>query len=139
MITDLSTCLLITLSKYSWFKQWEEGRVKHRGEDYEDLKTVIAKKMLEQCIRLYPNLEGKVWGILIFFLYFSTLYSELLLDHYLQSSEFVSESKHSELKNELHQPKYSSENTKCTCMCLYYTCNGTFLREEQLESLPVSL
>ena len=60
MITDLSTCLLITLSKYSWFKQWEEGRVKHRGEDYEDLKTVIAKKMLEQCIKLYPNLEGKV-------------------------------------------------------------------------------
>ncbi|XP_022341649.2 all-trans-retinol 13,14-reductase-like [Crassostrea virginica] len=57
---NLSTCLLITLSKYSWFKQWEEGRVKHRGEDYEDLKTVIAKKMLEQCIRLYPNLEGKV-------------------------------------------------------------------------------
>lgn len=70
---------------------------------------------------------------------FSTLYSELLLDHYLQSSEFVSESKHFELKNELHQPKYSSESTKCTCMCLYYTCNGTFLREEQLESLPVFL
>lgn len=57
---------------------------------------------------------------------FFNLYSELLLDRYLQSSEFVPESKHSELKNELHQPKYSPESTKCTCTCLYYTCNGTF-------------
>ncbi|XP_048757507.2 all-trans-retinol 13,14-reductase-like [Ostrea edulis] len=57
---DKSTCLLITLSRYSWFKKWEESRVKHRGEDYEDLKTVIGKKMLDHCIRLYPSLEGKV-------------------------------------------------------------------------------
>eukprot|EP00105_Crassostrea_gigas_P002156 XP_011414585.1 PREDICTED: putative all-trans-retinol 13,14-reductase [Crassostrea gigas] len=57
---DKSTCLLITLSKYSWFQQWEEGRIKHRGEDYEDLKTIIGKKMLQHCIKLYPNIEGKV-------------------------------------------------------------------------------
>ncbi|XP_061166584.1 all-trans-retinol 13,14-reductase-like [Saccostrea echinata] len=57
---DKSTCLLITLSRYSWFKQWEEGRVKHRGEEYEDLKTIIGKKMLATCTKLYPNIEGKV-------------------------------------------------------------------------------
>lgn len=60
LLIDKSTCLLITLSKYSWFQQWEEGRVKHRGEDYEDLKTIIGKKMLQHCIKLYPNIEGKV-------------------------------------------------------------------------------
>ncbi|XP_052715763.1 all-trans-retinol 13,14-reductase-like [Crassostrea angulata] len=57
---DKSTCLIITWSHYKWFQDWENGRVKHRGEDYESIKTAIGKRMLQQCIKLYPKMEGKV-------------------------------------------------------------------------------
>lgn len=59
-IVDKSTCLIITWSHYKWFQDWEDGRVKHRGEDYESIKTAIGKRMLQQCIKLYPKMEGKV-------------------------------------------------------------------------------
>ncbi|XP_062601490.1 all-trans-retinol 13,14-reductase-like [Saccostrea cucullata] len=57
---DKSTCLIITWSHYKWFKDWEDGRVKHRGEDYEEIKNAIGRRMLEQCTKLYPKMENKV-------------------------------------------------------------------------------
>ena len=55
--------LLITLLPWSWFNKWEGGRVKHRGEDYNELKERIAKQMWHQCEQLFPKLEGKVNNI----------------------------------------------------------------------------
>lgn len=57
---DKSTCLIITWSHYKWFQDWEDGRVKHRGEDYEQIKKSIGEKMLKQCIKLYPKMENNV-------------------------------------------------------------------------------
>ncbi|XP_022341666.2 all-trans-retinol 13,14-reductase-like [Crassostrea virginica] len=55
-----STCLIITMSHYNWFKDWQDGRVQHRGEEYEKIKNSIGERMLQQCIKLYPKMEGKV-------------------------------------------------------------------------------
>lgn len=48
------------MSHYNWFKDWQDGRVQHRGEEYEKIKNSIGERMLQQCIKLYPKMEGKV-------------------------------------------------------------------------------
>ncbi|CAH1238000.1 RETSAT [Branchiostoma lanceolatum] len=54
-----STCIIISFTPYEWFAEWEDGRVKHRGEDYESLKNRLAQKMWRQVCQQYPQLEGK--------------------------------------------------------------------------------
>ncbi|XP_066301934.1 all-trans-retinol 13,14-reductase-like [Branchiostoma lanceolatum] len=54
-----STCIIISFTPYEWFAEWEDGRVKHRGEDYESLKNSLAQKMWRQVCQQYPQLEGK--------------------------------------------------------------------------------
>lgn len=54
-----STCLLITLAKYEWFKYWKEKRVKRRGDTYTDLKNDLGQRMWSQLIKINPKLEGK--------------------------------------------------------------------------------
>lgn len=53
-----STALLITLTPWSWFSKWRDGRVKHRGEDYEVLKEKIGRQMWKQVEELFPKLAG---------------------------------------------------------------------------------
>ncbi|XP_067950761.1 all-trans-retinol 13,14-reductase-like [Watersipora subatra] len=55
-----STVTAITLVNYDWFKQYESEQVKHRGEAYEELKDVIGKKMWNQILKWFPQLEGRV-------------------------------------------------------------------------------
>ncbi|KAK3084149.1 hypothetical protein FSP39_009012 [Pinctada imbricata] len=57
---DKSTCLVITLSPYKWFSQWENERVKNRGDDYERYKQQISHQIWEQTCQLYPQLQDKV-------------------------------------------------------------------------------
>ncbi|XP_078702739.1 all-trans-retinol 13,14-reductase-like [Branchiostoma floridae x Branchiostoma belcheri] len=54
-----STCIIISFTPYEWFAEWQEGRVKHRGEEYESLKTRLAQKMWRQVCQQYPQLQGK--------------------------------------------------------------------------------
>ena len=55
-----SAGLLITLIPWSWFGEWKDGRVKHRGEHYENLKEQLAAQMWRQTEELFPQLAGKV-------------------------------------------------------------------------------
>lgn len=41
-------------------RQWEDGRVMHRGEDYEKLKRSIGDVIWKQTLALFPQLKGKV-------------------------------------------------------------------------------
>eukprot|EP00058_Branchiostoma_floridae_P011488 XP_002596976.1 hypothetical protein BRAFLDRAFT_121336 [Branchiostoma floridae] len=55
-----STCIIISFTPYEWFSEWQEGRVKHRGEEYESIKNRLAQKMWRQVCQQYPQLQGKV-------------------------------------------------------------------------------
>ena len=43
-----STCAIVTVTPYEWFEAWKDGRVLHRGEDYDQLKTAFADQMWQQ-------------------------------------------------------------------------------------------
>ena len=55
-----STCEIVSLAAYDWFAKWKDEKVMHRGEDYEEIKQRIGKRMWEQICRFYPNLKDKV-------------------------------------------------------------------------------
>lgn len=55
-----STCEIISFAPYDWFDKWKDGKVMHRGDDYEELKNRIGKRMWEQVCRFHPNLKDKV-------------------------------------------------------------------------------
>ena len=54
---DKSTCEIVTLVPYRWFEQWEKDRVMKRGDDYEDLKHRIGRRMWKQTCALFPDLQ----------------------------------------------------------------------------------
>ena len=51
---------MITLAHWDWFEQWQDGRLRHRGEDYEGIKNSIGEQMWKVCCHLFPQLDGKV-------------------------------------------------------------------------------
>lgn len=55
-----TTAEVIIILPYDWFTKWEGTAWKKRGEDYEQLKEQLAKKMLEQLYRVAPQLKGKI-------------------------------------------------------------------------------
>ena len=55
-----STAHLVAEAPMEWFKEWESGRVHHRGPDYESLKQMFTKKLLEHMFKEYPHLREKV-------------------------------------------------------------------------------
>jgi all-trans-retinol 13,14-reductase len=55
-----STIEMITLAPYEWFKQWEDERWKHRGEDYEAYKEELSQRLLKELYKQFPQLEGKI-------------------------------------------------------------------------------
>ena len=55
-----SAALVIAPVPTSWFSQWQQGRVLHRGDDYVDLKMKLGRQMWEQTLGLFPHLSGKV-------------------------------------------------------------------------------
>ena len=59
-ISEKSTCLVITLCPYRWFAEWEDGKVKHRGDEYEGYKKQFQQNLWEQTCQTFPQLEDKV-------------------------------------------------------------------------------
>ncbi|PFX24730.1 all-trans-retinol 13,14-reductase-like [Stylophora pistillata] len=55
-----TTCTVITLAPYEWFERWENERVMKRGEEYEDLKNRIGKRIWEQTCKLFPQVRDRV-------------------------------------------------------------------------------
>uniref|UniRef100_A0A0B7B8V7 Amine oxidase domain-containing protein n=1 Tax=Arion vulgaris TaxID=1028688 RepID=A0A0B7B8V7_9EUPU len=54
-----SSILSVTLAKWDWFKEWKDEKLRHRGDRYEDLKDLFGKKMWQQCVDLFPLIDGK--------------------------------------------------------------------------------
>lgn len=55
-----TTCTIITLTPYEWFERWEDERVMKRGEEYEEIKNRIGKRIWEQTCRHFPQLRDRV-------------------------------------------------------------------------------
>lgn len=55
-----TTCVVITVLPFDWFKDWEDKTVLHRGKDYDNLKMVLGKRIWAQVLEMYPQLEDKV-------------------------------------------------------------------------------
>ena len=43
-----TTCTIVTMTPYEWFEEWKDGRVQHRGQEYDALKNAIATQMWNQ-------------------------------------------------------------------------------------------
>ena len=59
-VPDKSSCVVITLSKWEWFEEWRHQKTGKREDRYKDLKNSIGRRMWEQVLRHFPNLDGKV-------------------------------------------------------------------------------
>lgn len=55
-----STIEIITLAPYEWFQDWENGRWKHRGEDYETYKERMSQRLLDKLYEKVPQVKGKI-------------------------------------------------------------------------------
>lgn len=56
-----SNAIILAVSKKEWFETWENEKCMKRGADYEDFKTQIGNRMLEEGLfRFYPELREKV-------------------------------------------------------------------------------
>ena len=55
-----STIEVITLAPYRWFSQWENSRWKHRGADYDELKTHFTERLCQELERHVPAVRGHV-------------------------------------------------------------------------------
>ncbi|XP_059175978.1 all-trans-retinol 13,14-reductase-like, partial [Physella acuta] len=54
-----SSVLVITLANWDWFKEWKEEKQRHRGDRYEGIKDIIGRQLWQQCVDLFPQLDGK--------------------------------------------------------------------------------
>ena len=57
---DKTTCTIITLAPYEWFERWENERVMKRGEEYEEIKNRIGKRIWEQTCKFFPQVRDHV-------------------------------------------------------------------------------
>ncbi|MCO5233552.1 MAG: NAD(P)/FAD-dependent oxidoreductase [Chitinophagales bacterium] len=55
-----ATIEIVSVIPNDFFEQWNDTRWKKRGEDYEDLKEVLAQRLLKHLYRFVPQIEGKV-------------------------------------------------------------------------------
>ena len=43
-----STCAIVTISSWDWFKKYEREMIKKRGDEYEGIKKTLGHQMIEQ-------------------------------------------------------------------------------------------
>lgn len=56
-----SNAIILTISKYEWFKKWENEKCTRRSNEYKDYKEMLAKRMLNEGLyKYYPKTKGKV-------------------------------------------------------------------------------
>merc|ERR1711994_433707 len=54
---EKSTCAIVTLANWEWFKKWEDAALKKRGDSYDEVKNSIGHQMIEQTCQLYPQIR----------------------------------------------------------------------------------
>ena len=55
-----STCALVTMANWEWFKQFENSTLRKRGDDYDEIKNAIGDMMIEQACKLVPQLRHHI-------------------------------------------------------------------------------
>lgn len=55
-----TTMAIVTLMPYDWVAEWNDNRVKKRGDEYESVKKTFGHKAVEQACRLYPSIKDRV-------------------------------------------------------------------------------
>lgn len=51
---------IIALANWGWFENWQNDKVKNRGEDYKARKKCFMQKMWKHVLSIYPHLDDKV-------------------------------------------------------------------------------
>lgn len=57
---DKSTCAIVTISNWEWFKEWQDKPLKRRGDDYDGLKKTIGEIMIDQACQLFPQIKDHI-------------------------------------------------------------------------------
>ncbi|KAK8400464.1 hypothetical protein O3P69_003254 [Scylla paramamosain] len=52
-----TTMAIVTLMPYDWVSEWNNNRVKKRGDEYESIKNTFGHKAVEQACRLFPSIR----------------------------------------------------------------------------------
>ncbi|KAJ3416071.1 hypothetical protein HDV05_003430 [Chytridiales sp. JEL 0842] len=52
--------LVLCFAEYSWFAQYRDARVKHRGDEYESLKAIFKDRLLDQLLLVAPQLKDRI-------------------------------------------------------------------------------
>merc|ERR1711953_797142 len=55
--SNKTTCQIVTLSNWEWFKNWDGSKHLKRGDEYDELKNSIGHKMIEQTCRHFPQIS----------------------------------------------------------------------------------
>lgn len=52
-----TTCVVMAPAPFEWFEEWAEET--KRGQDYQNRKNALGRKIWSQVVEIYPQLEGK--------------------------------------------------------------------------------
>ncbi|MPC30012.1 putative all-trans-retinol 13,14-reductase [Portunus trituberculatus] len=55
-----TTMAIVTLMPYDWVSEWNNNRVKKRGDEYESIKKTFGHKAVEQACRLFPSIRDHI-------------------------------------------------------------------------------
>ena len=82
---------LISPMPFEWVKPWEESRVGHRGQDYEEWKENKSRQLLELLARVWPEAAAAVVSL--------TASSPLTIRDYLGNKEGAMYGLHKDCNN----------------------------------------
>jgi len=55
-----STCAIVTLANWDWYKKWESKPLKRRGDDYDEIKNTVGEMLIEQTCQLFPQIRDHI-------------------------------------------------------------------------------
>lgn len=55
-----ATMEVIGFTPYEWFQKWENTAWQKRGDDYQEYKTQLTERLLQQVYRYVPQVKGKI-------------------------------------------------------------------------------
>ncbi len=55
-----STCAIITMASWKWFDKFKDTKLKKRGDEYDELKSRLGHKMIEQACALFPQIRQHI-------------------------------------------------------------------------------
>ena len=55
-----STCVIVTMANWDWYKKWDKNPVKRRGDDYDEIKNTCGEMLIEQACQLFPQIRDHI-------------------------------------------------------------------------------